>query len=281
MSEPYAGELGRARLAALRGEIDEALPVIVRHAEAGDDGAAASASELSAYLALWDDAIAQAARLLANPYAVYAGNVFHELVLLLGRAGRETGAWREIARIADAASARIEADLQANPWGFPAVKLEAAERTLLLVLARLGEYALGEGSIRSHGDLDVFTPKHPEPRRDLFDAAMKLKRNRDPARRLVFACMYHLDDEMIRLFGEGGGTVGFDRAVAVAKAFLRAGDQDGALGAVRANWADWTPVDRAQVAPLVLLTDRDLSRLVTPHRAADLLRRPRAAHLWR
>jgi hypothetical protein len=141
-------EIDRARIEALRGNVETALPVLARHAEAGDDGAAASAAELSAYLWRWSDVIAQAARLIANPYAVFAGNVFDELVLLLGRAGHETGDW----------------------WG--------------------------------------------------------------------------------------------DR-----------------WKAVRANWADWIPVDRAQTAPLVFFIDAGLANLVTRDRAIELVHLPRAAYL--
>jgi hypothetical protein len=273
-------EVDLARIAALRGDAERALPVLARHAEAGDDGAAASVAELSAYLWRWDDVIAQAARLIANPYAVYAGNVFHELVLLLGRAGRETGDWRGIARVADRASQRVEADLRANPWDFPKTKIEGAANSLLPMLDRLGEYALGEGHIRPHGHVDIFSPKQTTPRPDLFDAAMKLKQNRtSDARRLIFACMYHLDDEMIRLFNTMEGKVGFDRAVAIAKAFLRRRDHAMAWQTVRTNWADWAPVDRAQTAPLVLLIDEDFADLVTRDRAMELVHIPRAAHL--
>lgn len=277
---PPPGEVDLARLAALRGEVDAALPVLARHGGAGDDGASASAAELSAYLWRWDDVVAQGARLIANPRAVYAGNVFFELVLLLGRAGRETGNWREIARVADAASQRVEADLKANPWGWPQEALKAAERSLLLVLARLGEYALREGNVRIHGDLDIFAPKPVEPNPDHYAFAMKLKRNREPARRLIFACLYDLDDEMIRLWGELGDEVGFDRAVSVAKALVRKGDDAAAWRLLRANWADWAPVDRAQVAPMTLLVDEGLVSLVTRERAAELVRLPRASYLW-
>lgn len=268
-----------ARIEALRGNVEAALPVLVRHAEAGDDSAAVSAAELSAYLWRWDDVIAQAARLIANPYAVYAGNVFHELVLLLGRAGQETGDWRTIARVADAASQRVEADLRANPWGFPETKIEGAQ-SLLLILDRLGEYALGEGHIRLHGYLDIFSPRPEIPKPDLFKAAMKLKQNQgSPERRLIFASMYHLDDEMIRLFETMNGKVRFEHAVSIAKAYLRRGDEATAWEAVRANWADWAPVDRAQTAPLVFFIDTALVNLVTRDRATDLVHRPRAAHL--
>jgi hypothetical protein len=64
-----------------------------------------------------------------------------------------------------------------------------------------------------------------------------------PDRRLVFASMYHLDEEMIRLFDVMGGEVRFDHAVAIAKAFLRRGDESKAWEAVRTRWAEWAPVD--------------------------------------
>ena len=109
-------EIHLARIEALRGNAETALPVLARHAEAGDDGAAASAAELSAYLWRWDDVIGQAARLIANPLAVYAGNVFDELVLLLGRAGHETGDWRAIARAASGEATATAAMSSFGVW---------------------------------------------------------------------------------------------------------------------------------------------------------------------
>ena len=269
-----------ARIEALRGNVEAALPVLAAHAEAGDDGAAASVAELSAYLWRWGDVITYAARLIANPFAVYAGNVFDELVLLLGRAGHETDDWRAIARAADAASLRVEADLRANPWGFPTSKIEGLQYRLPGILNRLGEYALGEGRIRPHADLNIFHPRQEVPRADRFDAAMKLKQNQgSPERRLIFACMYHLDDEMIRLFEMAGGKLRFEHAVSVAKAYLRRGDETSAWNAVRANWADWALVDRAQVAPLVFFIDARLASLITRERAIELVHLPRAAYM--
>jgi hypothetical protein len=91
--------------------------------------------------------------------------------------------------------------------------------------------------------------------------------------------MYHLDDEMIRLFDLFDGVVRFEHTVSVAKAFLRRGDETMAWKAVRANWADWAPVDRAQTAPLVFFIDAGLANLVTRDRAVELVHLPRAAYL--
>src|SRR5262245_46733062 len=85
-----------ARQAALGGDVDAALPVLAACAAAGDDSAAASLAELLAFLGRWEEVIPNAARLIANPFAVAAGNVFDDMVRLLGRAGRQTGAWDRI-----------------------------------------------------------------------------------------------------------------------------------------------------------------------------------------
>lgn len=272
------GEVEQARITALRGDAEHALPILVRYADAGDDGAAATAAELLAYLWRWDEAIAQAGRLVANPFAVYAGNVFDDLVRLLGRAGCETKDWQRVAALADQASQRVEADLRANPWGFPPTKIEGAAYRLLTILDRLREYALGDGAIQLYGHLDIFTPQKSVPKPALFEAAMEHKSNRTSVeRRLFLACMHHLDDEMIRLFHTMEGRVRFECAVPVAKAFLRRGDVAMAWQAIRDNWPDWAPVDRAQTAPLVLLIDEDLRNLMTRERAEELLHIPRAA----
>ncbi|WP_038379199.1 hypothetical protein [Bradyrhizobium elkanii] len=141
---------------------------------------------------------------------------------------------------------------------------------------------MGEGRLQPHGDWNIFRPQAQIPKPDLFDAAMKSKWNRgcSPERRLVFASMHHIDDEMIRLFDMMGGEIRFDRAVSIAKAFLRRGDETMAWKAVRASWAEWAPVDRAQTAPLVLLIDAGLAGLVTRDRAIELVHLPRATFLF-
>jgi hypothetical protein len=84
---------------------------------------------------------------------------------------------------------------------------------------------------------------------------------------------------MIRLFDTFDGKVRFEHVLSVAKAYLRRGDETTAWEAVRVNWADWAPVDRAQTAPLVLFIDAALANLVTRDRAIEFVHLPRATYL--
>ena len=95
MAKQKKNPVALARRAALRGEAAEALAVLLQSASAGDASAAASAAELLAYLDRWPEVIANVGALIANPFAVYAGNVFDDMVRLLARAARETGRWGE------------------------------------------------------------------------------------------------------------------------------------------------------------------------------------------
>ena len=71
--------------AALRGEIDAALAVLLALHHAGDASASASAAEILAFQGRWDEMAPCAQALLAHPDAVYAGNVSDDMKALLAR----------------------------------------------------------------------------------------------------------------------------------------------------------------------------------------------------
>lgn len=71
--------------AARRGEIDVALDALLALHAAGDAAASASAAEILAFQGRWDDMVPCAKAILANPGAVYAGNVIDDMKALLKR----------------------------------------------------------------------------------------------------------------------------------------------------------------------------------------------------
>jgi hypothetical protein len=71
--------------AALRGDIDVALDVLLALHAAGDAAASASAAEILAFQGRWDEMVPCAKALLANPRAVYAGNVIDDMKALVNR----------------------------------------------------------------------------------------------------------------------------------------------------------------------------------------------------
>ncbi|MEZ4223253.1 MAG: hypothetical protein R3B13_20075 [Polyangiaceae bacterium] len=69
--------------AALRGQVEDALETLLALHERGDASASASAAEILAFQGRWDEMVPCAKALLANPGAVYAGNVSDDMKALL------------------------------------------------------------------------------------------------------------------------------------------------------------------------------------------------------
>ena len=63
----------------------------------------------------------------------------------------------------------------------------------------------------------------------------------------------------------------------MARAHARRGDADAAWAAIAQRLGQWSPVDVAQVAPVILLVDRWLGPIMTPARCAQVLATPRGA----
>lgn len=272
MARKKPNPVDAARQAALRGEVDAAQLALQQAAAAGDDSAAASLAELLAFLWRWEEAIPNAARLIANPYAVYAGNVFDDMVRLLGRAGHHTGAWGQIGGMAAAALGVVERRLQENEMDFPAEKIQAERRRLGNILGRLAEYADRQGR-PLHELIRVFSAPTAPDEAGLL-AALDKNRGKPASRLLSLAIAFRVDTEAIRLYPEAGN-LAFDDAVFVAQALVRSGERGRAWEVVESRLTGWSPVDAAQVAPVVLLVDEELSQIVTPDRAAQIIRTPR------
>src|SRR5829696_2670904 len=136
-----------ARQAARRGEVEVAIAALRRCAEQGDNGACASLAELLAFRGEWVECIPNAGRLIANPGAVYAGNVFDDMIRLLGCAGRETGQWTEIERLAATARASVDR----------AVTRPHLRKRYFTILDRLRAYARGGGA-PPHELIAIFQP---------------------------------------------------------------------------------------------------------------------------
>src|SRR5688572_20741714 len=87
--------LAAARALALAGDADGAIAALTPLAES-DAAAAASLAELLAFRGDWDGVARNAARLIAQPSAVYAGNVFDDMVRLVALAGHRGVPWSRI-----------------------------------------------------------------------------------------------------------------------------------------------------------------------------------------
>jgi hypothetical protein len=273
--------LKKAREAALKGEIQPALDALRGFASAGDDSAAASVAELAGFQGGWDEVIAHAGRLIANPGAVYAGNIFDDMVRLLGRSGHETAQWDVIGSLAVSAKETIG----------KGVTQEHLRVRYVRILDELGAYAARRGG-PPHELVAVFGGTGDRPRdpkkeeaayRDAVDNVHvhrpNLKGKPEELARHLFALAvtYGKEEDALRLHAQHGhaGPFDFDAAVHVAKVLVRRGKPDDAWQAVQAKLAAWIPVDKAQVAPAVLIVDDDLRKIMSPERCKAVLATPR------
>ncbi len=261
--------LQAARNLAYEGDAVRACAELVAMADAGSASAAASAAELLAFRGAWSDVLRYAGMLLCEPSAGYAGNVFDDMVRLVALAGHKGQAWIEVgvtARRALAASASRN-----DP--------EHIRRRQGTILTDLAGYADRNGAA-PHERIAIFgtQPRQPDPeafRSAVQAAADRLDRARHPERYaqqvLALAVTFQQPDELVRLFDQYAEHVGFDVGVDVARVMVGNGEHDRAWAVLEPRIGDWYPVDLAQVAPVVLLTDPQLAQLETPARWHSVL----------
>src|SRR5262249_7752074 len=95
-----------AQQAARRGETAKAISMLRKLAADGDNSSAVSLAELCAFRGVWNEVITNLGRVISdlveNPN--FNGSP-GELLRLLGRAGHETGQWKQISELAGEAIA--------------------------------------------------------------------------------------------------------------------------------------------------------------------------------
>jgi hypothetical protein len=281
----------KAQAAARSGQTELALESLEAFAAKGDDSAAASLAEIYAFLGQWDKVIANAGRLIANPGAVYGINVFDDMIRLLGRAGHRSGEWPRVIEVVEAASeanARRCADERRGEKDKTVREiLKNAEQRNEKVFRNLIEYAKRRGK-PPHELLAIFGVRgcmddmNEQQRRDWYEHAVSnvdslrpdLKKNpRAKAEHFFALAKGVLEDEALRLYEAHGKDFGmaWEAAEYVAPIYVRRGKPDAAWAAIESKLKHWWPVGHAQVAPLVLLTDEHLEKLMTPERCGLVL----------
>lgn len=225
-------------LAALArtGAWQDALRGLSALSDQGDGAAAASTAELHAALGQWADFVTHAARFLADPSVVRAGNVFTDLTRVVRRAARELNDPLIIERLAatvpprwhpmrDATLLRDQVPPSAQPGAPDVAGFEQA-----LALAN---------------ELPRFKKRPDELAAHAFALARAFK----------------VEDELLARYDERWAW--FDLAVDAARVLARRGDLPAAWALLSPKLPNWMPMDSAQVFPLVLLTDPWLSPLMT------------------
>lgn len=285
----------KAQAAARCGQTELAMESLESFAAKGDDSAASSLAELHAFLRQWDKVISNAGRLIANPGAVYAGNVFNEMIQLLGRAGHSSGKWPRVVEVVEAASkanARRHAELyqsEKDETGREIIK--NSEQRNEKILRNLVHYCERQGKA-PHELLAIFGFQRSmdgmseRERRTWYENAVKMADSiRPDLKKNPQAKMEHffslakgvLEDEALSLYEAHGKSFAmpWQAAEYVAPIYVKRGEPELAWAAIESNLKHWWPVDNAQVTPLVLLTNEHLETLMTPERCQVVLSTPR------
>lgn len=246
-----ASALGR------EGLIDLALDALVPLADAGDSAAHASLMGIYAFRGEWTKTIHHAGRFLADPSGVYAGNVQDEALGLLLAAGHETRDWDAVLRATPLShrNARLCAHLRAQAEAGGTLSDPVPEPSAASKLDR----AQREAQYASATSDERMGKKTPEQRaRQLF----------------VSAVIWELWDVAIARY-DGSELAEQDYVLRIARHLAAEGDVAKAWSLIEQAIPLWHVVDNAQVAPVALLIEPTLRRLVTPERAKWILETPR------
>jgi hypothetical protein len=274
--------LKQTRQAALQGRAEEAVPLLRLYADRGDASAAASLAEPLGFRGEWEECLKRAGAFIARPQSAYAGNVFNDMISLLARAGRETQQWELLLHVTQAAEQRVEENIaDDNP------PKQAAQRTCYnKIFQGLHSYAERQGATpldlkQIFGAVTPIQKEQDAAYQLAVQNATQLRPNlrKDPValsrHRFMLARYYNQDVEGIRFYEDEQMPPEFDCAVFVAKAYARREERERAWEVLWKHTPRWWPLDRAQVAPVDLLLDRDLADLMNRERCEQVLTLPR------
>lgn len=261
-----------ARRLALAGKPDEALAQLLEIAEAGSVSASASVAELTAFRAEWPKVVTHAGRLLSDPSAVYAGNVFDDMVRLMVLAGVRGAPWADISDASRAALERASMEERPHLRERRSKWLQALVQSAHRQGEGVDDWPMWTASRKRARDDEAFeraVAKAPELRPELADDEEGMSRHV-----FALAVAFGVADAMVETYFAAEDVMDFEAAVKVAR-HLAASEPLRAWNVLENKLPTWHPVDHAQVAPVVLLTDPALRPLCTTERAALVLRTPR------
>jgi hypothetical protein len=269
----------KARNFALSGEIEKAIPLFEIIAGDNVEAANASLAEIYGFLFDWENCLKNAGKFTANPNATYAGNVFDDMVKLIGRAADETHKWEDVQTFCENAVNRIQAE-EYQDW---------QKTRYIKILKNLKKFAKRRGQpphelIKIFGIETEFDKLSVKENREHFDFAVENIHSLRPdlngnyeeivRHKIALAVLYRQNDEATTLFLENENLqiYDFEFLMPIFKHLIKIGKTNIAWQAVEHKIADWIPVDIVQIAPVALLTDEDLKTIINAERSLKILK---------
>lgn len=279
MNRSQTIRINRARKLVLSGDYQSALPKLELLAQ---EIAAphATLAEIRGFLFDWEAALEHAGTFIASPLAAYVDNVFTDMIELSGRAARETKNWAMLHNLCESA---IEAIGQQH--------VGHARERYLIILENLKKYAEREGTaphelVRVFGYQSDIDRMSEQRKRTLFEQAVAATDtlrpdliNRPAARlqhQMSLAFIYEQWDTALTLYEDNQHPpYHLEYISPLIKYMARKGQKDKARAMVEHPWPQWIPVDRVQVAPVFLLTAKELENVADADLCQQILQSPR------
>lgn len=261
---------------ALRGDTDEAVAELTKLVGSKNLGAVAALAQIEAFRGQWPEVLRHEYAFMRRPDSVYACNVFADARNLVALAGVKTGAWAEIETQTTAIRDALLAKRSLAKY-VDGSCLEASGMDKLIEFARSrGESAFAWDLCAEVGVSDAALANQWESGTAYIDANRKNKIERVGGY-FDYAANIRAYPHAVQVFDEFGikGTHSFETHVFVASALARVGRGDEAWKVIEKALPEWVPVDMAQVAPVLLLSDEGVRPLMTSERCAWVLATPR------
>lgn len=272
----------KAQKLALSGDFQNAVQIFKEISDEGEESANASLAEIYGFLFEWENCLSNASRFIANPSATYAGNVFDDMVKLLGRAANETKQWKQVKEFCKDAVKRIKIE-DYQVW---------QRNRYIKILRNLKKYAEREGEhphelIRIFGvqtELDKFSSEekksnYEESIENIYSLRPDLigKYEETVRHKIALAVLFNQTDEAAKLFLENKDLqiYDFEFLISVIKHLIKNNEKEKAWQIIENKISCWIPCDITQIAPVVLLTDEELKTILSAERSLQILKTPR------
>jgi hypothetical protein len=253
---PKKSNQKQARKQALQGKADAAIALLTPEA-ATDATAAASLIQLLAFRGQWNDVAKFGLPFVDQLDLFDTLNVYSDSVALVAWAGVNGAPVR---------SAELKARIKKNSP--PPVKIALQNAIKLLSDPKKnGRVFLSDNEADPKGYAEaVEVLREDEPK------LWSPNRSAELTDRLIgIARSYGDHKRAIELIKGDPSQLNWDQTVFVTEALVRKKDLKGAWNFVEPRLGTWEPLDDPEVAPVILLLNPDLQRLVTPERGRTVL----------
>ncbi|MEZ5398492.1 MAG: hypothetical protein R2729_02420 [Bryobacteraceae bacterium] len=266
--------------AARDGHIEPALDGLERLLRLGDVRAAIPLAEIYAFHAEWKDCLQSAGVSLEHPEHALSLAIFPEMAELAALAAREGELWLPL-------DTRLHRSREVL-WEW---QDSAGRNQWLAILDRIQDWSAREGAPPDPAIAPLpLYPSHPDGRNpdDAFRQTKFETRIRnttrlrphvmeDPVERarteLFWAISFRLPEVAFRVAAEHPAIVAFEDTLFLAASLIERGEPAAAWERIAAALPRWNPADRAQVAPVALLTHPVIRPIMTAERRAAVLAR--------